>query len=229
MERKTYTASFFKVLTAIHDVEDKLKKPVSEKICGRLFTRLADVQKECKDAELLSKIIFLYGKIIDRYVDTEVREIAQLAKKTSSNKETIAKKIANIKLYGLSRENFSILRDIEQDIKAEAVPTTNIPESFLQDLIQIEELFSLAGLIFSKESEKAKLLHENFPDPIRTSISLHLENLNSPHFEDDLSMIRAIFATAHELSERPLLSYPTSEEIRRFFSEEPGCKIPKAD
>ncbi len=227
MKQKITTSPSFKVLSIIQNVETKLKNPVSKRTFGKLFILLETAQKECLDVDLQNKIVSLYGRIIDRYVDTEVQKIAELATKPKLNEEILRKKIADIKLYGISKENFSILRKAEQKIQRVKTPSYTSSESSLMDLEWIEELFTLASLIYHKEKEKISSTYKNLPLEAQNCLLKHLSFLGSAVFQDDFLMIQALFATAHELAERPLMKYPTFQDIDRFFTEEKIIK--KAD
>ncbi|MES2198961.1 MAG: hypothetical protein V4489_02185 [Chlamydiota bacterium] len=228
MGQKIITSLSFKVLSTIQDVEIRLKKPVSKHVFGRLFTLLEDIQKECQDPDLQDKIISLYGKIIDRYVDTEIQKIAVLAEKPNQNLEILRKKIADVKLYGISKENFSILKKAEQKIQQnnEALCLTASQNSPVE-IEWVEEVFTLASMIYHKENEKIKSTYQNLPKEVHQSLLNHLIFLETTLFQNDFLMMQALFATAHELAERPLIKYPTSQEIHHFFKEEKIIK--KAD
>jgi hypothetical protein len=227
MEQKITTSPSFKVQSAIQDVEVRLKKPVSRLAFCRLFSLLENVQKECPDPELQDKIIYLYGKILDRYVDTEVKKIVVLAGKTKRNFESLRKKIADVKLYGVSQENNSLLNRVEQKIQKPQIPPYTADLTAPAELEWIEELFSLASLIYDKEKEEPKAAYKELPKEIKDCLSKHLSELKTALFQDDLLMIQALLATAHDLAEYPLTKYPTDQEINLFFSEEKIIK--KAD
>ncbi len=227
MEQKIFTSPSFKVLSTIQDVEIRLKKPVSKQIFGRLFTLLEDLQKECQDQDLQYKIISLYGRIIDRYVDTEVQKIAELSAKSKPNIELLRKKIADVKLYGISKENFSILKQAEENIQKTNPPIHATSKSLLIDIEWVEEIFTLASFIYHKEIEKIKPSYKSLPLEAQDCLLKHLISLETTLFQDDFLMIQALFATAHELAERPLTKYPTFQDIHRFFTEEKTIK--KAD
>lgn len=227
MEPKIITSPSFKVLSTIQSVEIRLKKPVSKQAFEKLFILLENTQKECLDQELQTKIIALYGRIIDRYVDTEVQKIAALATKSKPNVEILRKKIADIKLYGISKENFSILEKIEQKIQTVKAPKHTNLKNFPAEIEWVEELFTLANLIYFKEKEKVGPTYQELPSEIQKCLLKHLDSLDTTLFQDEFLMIQALFATAHELAERPLINYPTSQDIDRFFAEEKMIK--KAD
>lgn len=227
MRQKIYTSTSFKVLSTIQNVESKLNQPVSKQIFGRLFTLLEKAQKECQDQDLLSKIISLYRKIIDRYVDTEVQKIILLAEKPEYNLRSLTQKIADVKLYGLSKENFFLLKKVEKKIQKNQPPIHTSLQSSFVDVEWIEELFSLASLLYFNEEERVKKSYQEIPKEIKKSLLEHLSFLQKALFEDTFSMIQAFFATAHDLAETPLTNYPTPQEIHQFFAEEQIVK--KAD
>ncbi|MBS0627061.1 MAG: hypothetical protein JSS09_02495 [Verrucomicrobia bacterium] len=227
MRQKIYTSTSFKVLSTIQSVESKLKQPVSKQIFDKLFILLEKAQKECHDEDLLAKIICLYRKIIDRYVDTEVQKIVTLSTKPKHNVKALTQKIADVKLYGLSKENFFLLRKVERKIQKSQIPKDKPPLSPFIDIEWIEELFSLASQLYFNEEEKVKKSYQTIPKEIQKSLLQHLSSLQKTLFEDTFSMILAFFATAHELAETPLTNYPTSQEIHLFFAEEQNVK--KAD
>lgn len=225
MNQKIITSRSFKVLSTIQDVELRLKKPVTKQAFGKLFALLEDAQKECPNLDLHDKIISLYGKVVDRYVDTEVQKIATLATKPNCNLTMLRKKIADVKLYGVSKENFSILEKVEQ---GSLISSPLNQENPIIDIEWIEELFALASLIYhKKEEEEIRTICQNLPTEVQKCLTKHLTSLRTTLFQNDLSTIQALFAAAHELAERPLAKYPTFQDIQCFFKEEKNTK--KAD
>lgn len=216
MEQKIYTSTSFQVLATIHEVEKELVKPIKFENFKKLFARLEMAQKSCQDSELLEKIIYLYGKIVDRYVDTKVQEIVCLVKRSPRNVQKIKEEIADVKLYGLSQENFSIIDKIEKKMQNVFPIVTGASE----DIEFSEELFTLASHIYYKERKKGRALYHTLPSSIQKCVSKHLSRLHTLPFHDDRLMLQALFAAAHELANRPLRKYPSSDEIKHFFIEE---------
>jgi|GEM_PF-4477842 len=215
MKQKIYTSTSFKILSTLQEVENKLLKPVSRKDFERLFSRLEEVQKECEDGELLSKIIYLYGKIVDKYVDTQVGRIAALAGKLKSDNADLKEKIAQIKLYGLSQENFSILSKIEKKLES----SEKSEEVLSEEIGSVEELLTLAGFVYYQKKEETEKFYRTLPLSAKQSVGKHLNALKTSFFQNDVLTIQALFAAAYELAGRPIQSYPPIEEIKDFFSK----------
>lgn len=216
MEQKIYTSTSFHVLSTIHEVERELTKPVGFETFSKLFQKLEAVQKSCEDSELVEKIVSLYGLIVDKYVDTKVEEIASLANEHPHNTKKIKQEIEDVKLYGLSQKNFSILQKIEEKIERAFPIVTRTAE----DSEFSEELFSLASYIYHKERKKGRALYHTLPLSIQKCVSKHLSRLHTLPFHNDKLMLKALFAAAHELANRPLRHYPSLDEIKQFFLEE---------
>jgi hypothetical protein len=216
MGQKIYTSTSFEVLSTIHEVETELTKPVTRRAFGKLFSKLEIAQESCQNQDLLEKIISLYGQIVDRYVDTKVQAIASLAERSPRNLKKIQEEIADVKLYGLSQQNFAIIEKIEQKIQ-KSLPIT---VGSYEDTEFSEDLFMLASHIYHKERKKGRALYHTLPLSTQRCVSKHLSRLHTLPFHNDALMLQALFAAAYELANRPLRKYPSHEEIHQFFLEE---------
>lgn len=222
MEKKITSSFFFKARQAIRNVENTLSGPISKRMCGRLFATLSSLQKGCKEhTELQEKIVCLYGKIIDRFVDTEVKNIAKLSLQSPVDTRLLSRKIANIESYGLSRENYAVLQRVQEKIGVVSKTKTGIPVESIRNLDMIEELFELtrALVVKSKSISEIQSAYAELPEGVQTAIASHADRMGKELFSDVFTTLGALFVTAHELAERPLLNYPSEQEIFHFFSE----------
>lgn len=225
MNDKIQAPHFFKTLTAIHYVESQLEKPISKKAFGRLFAQLETVQKNCADEELTFRIVSLYGKIVDRYLASEVAAISNLAKKSTANATLALKRIDDLKKFGLSQNYFAVISNIEKMLRTGKSPVFTAVNKTMDRVYieEVEDLFGLAGFIYYNEKEKIEKAKKGLSNYAEKVLQKHLILLKTTFLQDPFSTVQALFATAYELSGANLSQYSSKKEIDVFFTELRCC------
>lgn len=246
------------LMSQVRSIENELTEPLSAAQCTTLFRRLDTTQQTLKKLQkgetvysrsqgseleqIDETIVALFGKISNKAVDADVREIQERAGRIQTaleegvnpqaEKEILEDQIGELCAnHTLSPEYRRIVSWAKATLQGKSShgtaishfewvaaqkPVLNFHEGY--ELGEIEDLFEIAVLIDLPSRKEAKSRYNQLSETVKRQVKKHLDMLGGELLEDPLETIQALIATAHELAGN-FDGYYSKNEVEQFFME----------
>lgn len=234
-----------KIESQVRSIENELNEPLNVAQCTNLFRRLDTTQQTLKripigtrsQATALEKldgrIVTLFGKISEKALDSEVKEIQERASyiETPEERELLEDEIGTLyATHTLSPEYRRILSWARTTLQSKSAASTvnhfewiaaqkpqiNFLDTF--ELGEIEDLFEIAVWFEAGNRKEAKIGFNQLSETARRKVKQHCENLGGALFENPLETIQTFIAAAHDLA-GTFEGYYSALEVAEFFAE----------